>query len=86
MEKDFCKVNDWVFIEIFSILIQKAKRKIPLIKTQILLAKPITAREIEKKIKELNKGIRLSNLETSHPEMGKPISELTGMVSNKLPN
>lgn len=46
----------------------------------------MSAKESEKKIKELNKGIRLSNLETNHPEMGRPIRELTGMVSNKFPN
>lgn len=42
--------------------------------------------EIQNNIKEMNKGIRLLNLETSQPEMGSPMSELIGMASSKLPN
>ena len=31
-------------------------------------------------------GMRLSNLETSQPENGKPISDVTGMASNIVPS
>jgi hypothetical protein len=34
----------------------------------------------------MNKGILLLNLETSHPEIGSPIIELTGMASSRLPS
>jgi len=69
-----------------SILIQNENRKIPAVKIQRFVANPISASESEKNINEINKGIRLSNLEISQPEIGRPIRELTGMVSNKLPN
>ena len=34
----------------------------------------------------MNKGILLLNLETSQPEIGSPIIELTGMTSSRLPS
>ena len=35
---------------------------------------------------EKNNGTLLSNLETSHPEMGKPIKELTGIAMSMVPS
>jgi hypothetical protein len=39
-----------------------------------------------KKKKETNKGSLLSNLDTNHPEMGRPTNELIGIASKRLPN
>ena len=47
---------------------------------------PIKLSANEKNKKATNKGTLLLNLETSHPEMGRPIRELIGMVNNRLPN
>lgn len=51
-----------------------------------VLANPIAVSPRLKKKKETNKGILLSNRDTSHPEMGRPTNELMGMASKRLPN
>ena len=44
------------------------------------------AKEIANNTKETNKGTLLLNLATSQLEIGKPIRELMGITSNKLPS
>ncbi len=51
-----------------------------------VLANPIAVSPRLKKKKETNKGILLSNRDTSHPEMGRPTNELMGIASKRLPN
>lgn len=47
-------------------------------------AMPIIARQ--KAIKETSNGCLLSNLETNHPEIGRPANELKGIASKILPS
>lgn len=77
---------DWVFIDMFEIRMQKAKIEIPAISEIRLSAIPIKTNAVERKTKEATSGYRLSKRETSQPEIGKPISEPTGIVSKRLPN
>ena len=49
-------------------------------------AKPINVRANAKNSIATINGKRLSNLETSQPEMGNPISELIGIDSSTVPN
>ena len=48
--------------------------------------KPINASERAREIKEIKSGKRLSKRETSQPEMGSPIRELTGIAINRFPS
>jgi len=50
------------------------------------VANPTITSDSTKHIKEMNRGILLLNLDTSHPEMGSPIIELIGMASSRLPS
>ena len=77
---------DWVFIEILKILIEKAKIETAATNAKIFSAKPIHARASASKIKETNSGKRLSNLDTSQPEMGRPIRDPMGMARSRFPN
>jgi len=65
---------------------EKEKRNTAPIRTIKLSEKPIKARAMEKEINETRRGRRLSKRETSHPEMGRPIRELTGITSNRFPS
>lgn len=65
---------------------QKEKIQIPATRAKISLAKPMSARDKQKNTKEAINGNLLSNLDTSHPEIGRPIRELTGIASNKFPS
>lgn len=47
---------------------------------------PIQASDIAFIAKDQHRGIRVSNLETSQPERGKPINEVTGIASKRVPN
>ena len=73
-------------MEILKIRIQKESRATENTKNTIFSEKPIKVSAREKKKKATNKGTRLLNLETSQPEMGRPMRELMGMVSSRLPN
>ena len=50
------------------------------------LENPINAKAIFKNINEINNGLRLSNLATNQPDIGKPINELMGRASKTFPN
>ena len=58
-----------------------ASRKAPM-----LAAMPIPARAIQKATKAILKGIRLSNLDTNHPDTGNPTKELMGSTISRLPS
>ncbi|MFT7066336.1 MAG: hypothetical protein ACJAUO_001918 [Sediminicola sp.] len=51
-----------------------------------VFANPMAVSPKLKVKKEAINGIRLSNLDTNHPEMGNPTKELMGMANNRLPN
>lgn len=55
-------------------------------KAKTLVAYPMSSNETENKIKETRRGTLLSNRETNHPEIGRPISELIGIANKILPN
>lgn len=71
---------------ILKIRIEKAKREMDITSVSILSVKPIPSKPNASKTKEASKGNRLSNLETSQPEIGSPIIELIGIVMSKFPN
>jgi hypothetical protein len=73
-------------MEMLNIRIQKESSATEITRNPIFSEKPIKVRASEKNKKATNKGTRLLNLETSQPEMGRPMRELMGMVSSRLPN
>ena len=77
--------RDWVLIEITMIRIQNENTIRHIIKTKGVCTKPMIAKQIQNKIKEKIRGTRLSNLETSHPDIGSPIIEPTGIANRTLP-
>lgn len=84
--KFFCMLMDCVFMAMLTILMQKEKIKTDATNMKIELEKPIAMRD---KLKNKNAtiiGILLSNFETSHPESGRPTSELMGSTSSRFPN
>ena len=79
-------VMDWVFIEIYKIRELKEYKLSAATNKNGVSAKPINVRAIAKNIIATINGKRLSNFETSQPEIGNPISELIGIDSNTVPN
>ena len=79
-------VMDWVFIEIYKIRELKEYKLSAVTSKKGVSAKPINANASVKNIMATIKGLRLSNFETSHPEIGNPISELMGIDNNTVPN
>ena len=75
-----------VLIEILPIRVQKANRDTAMTNSAKELALPIRYKENTMIMNEINKGMRLLNFETSHPEIGSPMRELIGITSNKFPN
>ena len=75
-----------VLIEILPIRVQKANRDTAITSSTKELAIPIKYKENTIIMNEINNGIRLLNFETSHPEIGSPMSELIGITNNKFPN
>ena len=73
-------------MEILRILMLKEKRQIPATSIYNPWAIPIMTKPVMNVRKEAISGFRLSKRDTSHPEMGSPIRELTGMASNKFPS
>lgn len=71
---------------ILRILIKKENKKTAIANIKIDCDIPIRASAKLKITKEIIMGLRLSNFETNHPEIGKPINELTGKIINKLPS
>jgi hypothetical protein len=66
--------------------IKKAKTNIKNTRNAMLLEKPIIKREIAWIRSAITRGHRLSYFDDSHPEIGKPISWLTGITKSKVPN
>lgn len=77
---------DWVFIEIYKIRELKEYKLSATTNKNGVSANPINARASVKNSIATIKGLRLSNLETSQPEIGNPISELMGIDNNTVPN
>ena len=86
LSNSLCKTRDWVFTEIFDIRIINENVNTAITSVSIPGAYPIPAKEITNNTKETNRGTLLLNLATSQLEIGKPIRELMGMTSNKLPS
>jgi len=81
-----CKVIACVLTAILKIRILKANKQIDTIKADMEVEKPIHASETALAAKARAKGIRLSYLETSHPEKGKPIKEVSGIANKIVPS
>lgn len=77
---------DCVLIAILSIRIQNENRQTATTNTNGVGAIPIPINATENIINEMINGFLLSNLETNHPEMGKPIKELMGMANSTVPS
>ena len=79
-------VMDCVFIEIYKIRELKEYKLSATTSKNGVSAKPINVNASVKNSIATIKGLRLSNFETSQPEIGNPISELMGIDSNTVPN
>src|SRR4030066_1898891 len=79
-------VIDWVFIEIYKIRELKEYKLSAATSKKGVSAKPINVSDSVKNIIATISGLRLSNFDTSQPEIGNPISELIGIESNTVPN
>ena len=77
---------DCVFIEIYKIRELKENKLSDATSKKGVLAKPIDVRAIVKNSIATINGKRLSNFDTSQPEIGNPISELIGIDNNTVPN
>ena len=75
-----------MFNEIFKILKLNDNSEIAAINKGVFVAKPIPRIANDNKRNPAVSGMRLSYRDTSHPEKGKPISELSGMKSNTVPS
>ena len=75
-----------VLREMLRILKLKDKSEIEAINRGVVDAKPIPKMATDRSRNPPVKGMRLSYRETSHPENGRPISELTGIKSRMVPN
>ena len=75
-----------VFIEILIILKLKASKQMEVTSINVEVAKPIRERDTQSSTNATVMGTRLSNLATSQPEIGNPISELMGMARSIVPN
>lgn len=64
----------------------KENIQIDAISINVVVENPINERDIARKIKPAVMGMRLSNRDTSHPDIGKPIRELMGIKSRMVPN
>jgi len=64
----------------------KANRKTVITNVKVEFAKPMPAKQTAWRPKATERGILLSYFETNQPEIGNPINELIGMVSNTEPN
>lgn len=51
-----------------------------------MVDQPIPAKDIEIRTIPAKSGLRLSNFDTSHPEIGKPTILPKGITKSKLPN
>ena len=71
---------------ILSMRIKNEKKLIATINMKVDCIYPIQINEKINKIKDTNKGCLLSNFETNHPEIGKPINELIGMAKRTVPS
>ncbi len=79
-------VMDCVFIEMYKIRELKEYKLSAATSKNGVSAKPINAKANVKNIIATINGKRLSNFETSQPEIGNPISELIGIESSTVPN
>lgn len=75
-----------VFIEILNIRKLKENRNKAITSVKGVVAKPIRERQMEFSRKPTAKGTLVSNLETSQPDKGNPIRELTGIVRRIVPS
>ena len=73
-------------MEIFRILKLKAIKLIAATRATVVGANPISDKDILSNTKAAAIGNRLSNRDTSHPEIGRPTNELSGMVSKMVPS
>jgi len=73
-------------MEMLKMRVLKENKNKAITRLMVDCAKPIKERLTAFRKKARVNGIRVSNRETSHPEIGKPIMELMGMVRRTEPN
>jgi hypothetical protein len=82
----FCRAIAWVLTEILKMRMLKAKIQMAATNKIGVSAYPIIISEAEFNPQAIARGTRLSNRETSHPEIGRPTRELIGIASNRVPS
>lgn len=82
----FWSVIACVLTEILKIRMLSENRNRASISVTDELARPINERQIEFSRNATVSGVLVSNFATSHPDKGKPIKELTGMVKSMVPS
>lgn len=75
-----------VLMEILNIRRLKENRNRAITSINGVAASPIRKRQAEFNRKAKASGTLVSNLETSHPDRGNPIRELTGIVRRMVPS
>jgi hypothetical protein len=75
-----------VFTDIFKIRIQNENKQTDNTSNNGVVAKPMHVKAIEKNTNDTISGTRLSNFDTSQPEMGSPIKELIGIAKRMVPS
>ena len=75
-----------VFMAIFMMRVLNENSDIDAMSNGVDDASPIPQIAVASNTKANVMGMRLSNLDTSQPEIGKPISELIGMNNRMVPS
>jgi hypothetical protein len=75
-----------VFNAMLKIRVAKEKSEIEPMSKAVLVASPIPTSDNATRKNPIDKGMRLSNRDTSHPEIGRLINELIGINKRIVPN
>jgi hypothetical protein len=75
-----------VLMDMLMIRMLKANKQIEGTSVNVFVEKPINDNEIARETNATVIGLRLSYLDTSHPDKGNPIKELMGMNNSIVPN
>ena len=77
---------DCVLVAMFMMRIANENNETAMISMNVLGAHPIKIMETQSMTNPTVIGCRVSNLETSQPDKGRPIMELMGINNNTVPN
>src|SRR5688500_18405676 len=73
-----------VLTDMLKIRMLNENRQMPITRGKIVGEKPTNARDIALIPQATASGIRLSKRDTSQPDMGRPINELTGIAKSSV--